>query len=446
MKIPTCSGGRWLAAVLLLGLGVMVSAGTGDRNTPHPKAMTLDDFAARYQEYSFLRGEPGDLADHTKAGTMVFRRTRWELKEWPQSCETSSIMERDAMRLPEAERLKVMDRIDNHCQIWTVDLKRFPGAVAVKTLLKPTDLPHETFRELAYLGHDGSLAWYAYMPIYEWVMLQKKLEFKDGDDPLAAAIRGLQVEDRGSMTANSVEFILTDAGARALPYLKPLMDGPNFKRALRVLARIKDPAAETYLVELAQDSRAEIAKTACQCLKWHYYAAALPLYLKWLEADAGRGWVCDILNIMSDQPEKLRPYLPRILASPGSFREYRLAFEISRKLDKKEIPPRLLQIEQEIRKFGYRNGNTYDQAKVDALVTEMAAAEDAAAAAVIAADLAIAITKGDWRPANKAGLEVLSRLPGGQGTQLLEHLLAHCRDDDFKQRIERHRKTVVSRQ
>jgi hypothetical protein len=380
-----------------------------------------------------------NLAPRVMAHTVVFRHTRWELKSMPQSATMSSQMERDAMELPPEERLKVMNRIDDHVQFWVVELKQSPRMIGgIKALLKPLALPHESYRELVCLGQDGSLVWYGYLPIYEWVVLQEKLGLREGDDPLAAAIRGLGVEDRGSMTANSVSEILARAGVRSLPYLKPLIDGTNFWRGVSVLSTVKEPEAEAYLVELAQGPRAEVARVVRHYLEYRYCAAALPLYLKWLDADAGRGEVYPLLVTLAERhPEKLRPWLARIMDAPSTFREYRLAFEISRKLDNSGLPPGLLRLEQDIRKFGYRSGTNYNQAKIDALADELARAGDVAAAAVIAVDLAVAVTKGDWTPVNRAGWNVLNRLPGGQGMRLLEHLQTACRDSNFKESLRR---------
>src|SRR5947209_1146729 len=54
------------------------------------------------------------LADGIFAKTIVFRHTEWQLKNMPQSALLSSKMESEALALPEGERLKIMDRLDDY--------------------------------------------------------------------------------------------------------------------------------------------------------------------------------------------------------------------------------------------------------------------------------------------------------------------------------------------
>ena len=68
-------------------------------------------------------------------------------------------------------------------------------------------------------------------------------------------------------------------------------------------------------------------------------------------------------------------------------------------------------------------------------------AEDVDAAACIGVSLALATTKGDWGPANQAGLAVLRGLPDGRGRQMARTLYDSCDDAWVRERLSK----VVSR-
>ena len=52
------------------------------------------------------------------ARSAILWQTTWQLKAVPQAADLSMRMEADAMKLPEAERLKSMNRFDDHIQVW----------------------------------------------------------------------------------------------------------------------------------------------------------------------------------------------------------------------------------------------------------------------------------------------------------------------------------------
>lgn len=368
---------------------------------------------------------------------VVLREVRWELKNVPQGVTASMQMEHNTLLLSEEERLKVMNRIANHTQMWFVRLADSPSVGAeLKSVFQPKNLPHEAYRELAFLGKADGYAWFGYQPIYQWIYLQKQLGLKHGDDPLAAAVRGLAIEDRGNITANSADAILADAGAAAVPYLEPVLSSTNVYRGLLALSRIPGKEATVVLLRCLASTNRKIADDARRLVEFYPRPELEETYFKWLDQDAGQKYVLDLLRACAKvNKPRLTPLLPRVLAAPKSVHEYRLAFELSRSLAGKDIPPSLLQLEEAIKRYGYRSGPNFDQQKVDAAAAELSHAEDVDAAACIGLSLALATTKGNWRAANLAGIAILKNLPSQRGTKLAKLLSDNCDDDWLRKRL-----------
>lgn len=413
--------------ILLLALG---SA------RPAPAIPDLSDLLDRVREslprQEILRGPaPVTWPGGVQGETVVFRQTTWELKDPPQSAAVSGRMQTEAMNLPQSERLKRMNRIEDHMQMWFVSLTRYPQAGAgLKARLQPLSLTNRFFRETAFLGQKDGWACYAYMPIYHWIYLQKKLELQGGDDPIPAAARGLTIHDQGGMTANSMEWILAKAGLRALPHLERVVQTTNYSRALRVLGLIPGKESTRLLEKYCSSPNPNIAKAARNSLIYYPHPEAGELYFHWLNEDAGNVPVYRLLMTCAEVNEaRLGSFLPRILARPRSRQEFRHAFELSRTLEGQPIPKALLQAEKDIKTYGYKSGENYAPEKVDAAAAILAQSEDIEAAAQIAVTLACATTKGDWTPANLAGLAVLKQLPGNRGVETARLLYLHCDDD-----------------
>jgi hypothetical protein len=377
------------------------------------------------------------LSDGTSAEMVLFCQTTWVLKNEPQSVVLGQEMQRKAMALPERERLTLMDRFDDYSQLWYLPLDKYPQADARrKKVLSPTQRSHRYFRELAFLGTDHAHAWYAYMPLYQWTQLQKQLRLRGGDDRLAAAVRGMSIDDLGNMTRGSAQEILTSAGSKAIPFIHQILASTNFSLGLQALGPMKDKSATALLLESARSENKPVAEAARYVLETSPRAEAEPLYLKWLEEDAGRKPVFQLLSASAKiNPRKLAPYLPRILESPKSIHEFRQAFELSRSLAGKPMPASLLHLEAQIKQFGYASSTNYDQARVDNAVREILKTTDIEAAGIIGIGLAVAVTKGDWVPANKAGVAILRALPNGWGRTMARRVANSIPDEWIKETL-----------
>ncbi|MCY3018451.1 MAG: hypothetical protein NTW87_05395 [Planctomycetota bacterium] len=378
------------------------------------------------------------------AWTVLFRDTSWHLKDEPQSADVGAELAREAMRLPEEERLKKMDRFDDHIQFWLVPADA-PTAAALKDKLPFTEQPNQWHREIVCLGERQGFTFYACAPIYNWIRIQTELTLKNGDDPIQGAIRALGVEDKGRCTANSCGPILVEAGMAALPAIKTAVADKHPQRAQLVglLCYFKADAARSQLLAYASSADETVAEAARRGLLWVPKKDAEKLYVQWLDEGAGKKNVRKELRACGAVDAKdAAPILPRVLAAPTDVHEYRSALELSRKLaGKPPIGAALLEAEQRI--CGLRG---HDQGKPSDAVAEILRSDDKEAVAAIGLSLALFSTKADCRPVNEAGVSILRALPDGAGLKLVRRLrssMARDGHDDELARLEDALKTVV---
>lgn len=426
---------RQLAAFILAGAAVSAAFGeespTIRKDEAFKQGVTRIAQALRYADALRVsqitwNGQP--------ASSAILCRTTWEAKLVPQSAEASSRAEAAYMQMPEAERLKHMNRIDDHIQIWGVaePTKAKPGD---KAGLVSADVPHRHHRELFYLGRDNNFAWYGFMPIYDFAQVERQLSLK-GDDVLPALVRGVAVEDLDSYAAtSSCETFLCREGARALPVIdKAIADrSPQWARLVGAMRGSRDETVTRWLFGLSDSTDADVAAAARRALLSWPREEASPLYAKWLAEGAGQRDVTRELEVCRQMKvAQAASSLPKVLAGPASAKEYRMALEMSHEFaGKPAMPADALAAEQQIYKFGYGSGSGFDQRKVDEAVDSLltvAAAEDAAA---IGMSLAVATTKGDFSAVRRAGVHVLCRVPDGEGKRLAR-LLARTNRVDWQ--------------
>jgi len=401
--------------------------------------------------------EPAEtvFSNGTRALTVVFTTERWALKGQfvHQSSEMSAKETQEAMRLPETERLNRMDHIVSHIQVWAVPLE--PGVRAgadLKAALPPNPLPHEDYQEPAFLGNGHGYAWYMYAPIYRWMDVQRRLRLSDGDDPLAAAARGMTVIDKKMRTRDSCIYILASAGARALPYAeKAVAERQPWRGEIVGAFRIcTDPQVSAWLVELAGSADADVAKAAKYALISTPRREAAALYLVWLEEALGRKDQydsykrCQLVEACKAFPAPgLDAVLRRAAQSPCGLWDYLGAFYALREVAGPPIPKELEEAKREIDRqkenaarhtyerspqgnwISRHVGEPYDQKKVNAAVTAILASPDHDAAAALGLELAMYSAKVSTElllNMRRAGLAILRGLPDGKGRRLVSHL------------------------
>jgi beta-lactamase regulating signal transducer with metallopeptidase domain/HEAT repeat protein len=412
-------------------------AATSALTTPEAALALLKDF--RWGEPVTPVAEV-TLPGGVKAYTAVLRETSWEPNSMSQQ-QGLSAAGSNPEALPEAERLKTMRRSDDHVQVWLVPIsagQAGPGD-ALKAALKPTALPHRFHREPAYMGTGRGYAWYAYTPIYSWVDVQKRLPLEGGEDPMAALVRGIGIEDEGSCTRNSCEQRLGMAGAMAIPYIdKSLAADPRLGGSMaRALGESKDPQVTPWLIRQAESVDAATARAAKTALVWRPRPEAAAAYVRWLEEDLARTSAADwnlggarLLGacraVKAPGYEKL---LPRLLAAPRSLGEYREALVASRDLAGRPVPQAMLDAETQILTCGNAMGGEFDPAKVDAAVKVLLAGDPDVAAA-FALGLALREDmKSQVQAVRNGGLTILKALPDGKGLRLATLILQTGKDE-----------------
>jgi hypothetical protein len=367
--------------------------------------------------------------------TAILTRTRWELKSMPQAAAASAEMDSDAMKLPEAQRLKVMNRWDDHIQLWSI-ADVLPKGTIPQSCLTAADVPNRWHREWFFLGRAGDMAWYGYMTIYDFVSLEQKLGLQ-GDDIVAALIRGLVIEDLGHATMNSCDVLLAQAGPKALDAIDKAIAQrlPQRAQAVRAMAGSADPQVTRWLMTqwLAPDG--EAGQAAKLALLAQPREPAKDLYVQWLAEGAGKRQVpYELQDCRRLKLAAAKDSVAKVLAAPASASDYRNAFEFSRELaGQPPMPPAIAAAERDVISLGAADDHAGNRQKIDQAVQVILGAGDPQAAAAAGLSLALFHIKGSTQEVRHAGVQVLATLPDGAGFRLVK-LLAATNQESWQDR------------
>jgi len=442
----------WLPMILVLGLVPVVGCppASPDPQTPRRRSggdpsagATLSEVNRVYRMATLLRaktlGKPRQvtLQGGQKVWTVLLQQTRWTLKHMVQSAMLSLKRRTQYMKLPEAERKKHMRRIDNHVQLWWVDRSGAGAPAGLKRSLAPTTGSHVLHREVAFLGTDDRVAWFAYAPIPVWLKLQRSQKLQGGDARIPALIRGITVKDPNEATALGCYYLLAKVGLKAKDAVEKLIrtKHPARVRAVFALGRERGPEVLAWLLKVVKSTDPKVAFQARRRLLYPPRKEATALYLKWLDQGAGKRSVwremraCAMLEVKG-----AAPLLPRVMARPHNLAEYRQAFVLGRKLAGKPIDEALLKIKQRIIGAGRATGSQKpDRDVLKYGVSRLAKAKDRQAAAHIGLDLALLTSKGNVDATRRAGVTILRRIRGRRGRALVRRLVKTCQDAGDRQ-------------
>jgi hypothetical protein len=425
--------GRYIIRLSFVILAGILAAGCGEARSDEQQsvfeqqvrkiAKLLDYRDGTRIEMVTVNGKPAHSA--------VLRRTSWQLKGVSQIKDLDWEKKfADAMKLSEAERLKRMNRDDDHIELWAVAkaLSNDKGG------LVPADVSHRYHRELFYLGEYKGFAWYGFMTIYDFVEVEQKLALK-GEDILSTLIRGATIEDSGSCTRNSCESRLGMLGVGAIKAVdKAIADRlPQRSRLVKAMVIARNEAVTLWLVELANSADAVVGEAARWTLLASPRKEAAHLYLRWLAEGTGKRevyrelWACRELKLTVDPAS-----LARVLAAPASVIEYRLGLGMSHEFaGLPAVPATLLAAEKEILQSSYHGRPEVEQmAIIERAVHTLLAAGDPEDAAAIGMSLAVYTSKGGPGNMRVAGIRILRGLPGGEGKRLAR-LLAKTNRQEF---------------
>ena len=400
-----------------------------------------------YRMASLLRakslGKPSQVAlpGGGSAWTVQLQQTRWVLKRMDQSAVTSLKRRTEYLKLTEDERKKHMRRIDNHLQLWWVDKAKIgaKAAAGLKRSLKSTAGPHVLHREVAFLGMDDRVAWYAYAPIPVWLKLQRSQSLRGGEPRVPALIRGLTIKDPHEATALGCYYLLAKVGLKAKAAVEKLIleKHPARERAVFALGRERGKDVLAWLMKVVKSPDPKVAFQARRRILYPPRSGASALYLQWLAVGAGKRSVWRELRACAMLESKgAAPILPKVLARPHNLSEYRRAFVLGRKLAGKPLPATLLKIKQRIIQAGFASGSRKpDRDKLSYAVGRLARSKDRQAAAMIGLDLALFASKGDYTAVRWAGVQVLRKIRGRRGRKLVRRLSKACQDSGDRQAL-----------
>jgi hypothetical protein len=367
----------------------------------------------------------------------VLTRTTWSLKNPSQSADANSAAKIAAMKLPESERLKTMNRFDDCVQIWAVPQQGKPSDW--KKLLTPAAEKHRAHRETFFLGTSNGRAWYGFMPIYDFAMLEQKLAL-GGEDVLPPLIRGLAIDEDQQVQKYAPDgcmWLLSREADRAIPAIdKAIADRlPQRSDAIMAMLYIPRPGDKKvtqWLISLLASKDVAVAESARFTLLASPRKEAADLYVKWLAERAGKRTANNELIACQElMLKEAGPSLKKILAAPASLSDYGFALEMTREFaGKRATTEAMTAALSEIERIARADLPDADQKKaIDEAVTAVLAAGDNQFAA--SAGLALA-TCFQGRRAEKAsavryraGMEIVKRVPDGEGKRLARLIAQH---------------------
>jgi hypothetical protein len=288
------------------------------------------------------------------------------------------------------------------------------------------------------LGTGCGYVWLAKCPIDEQDVARRGLGLAGGDDPLRLLTDGLFVNDKGSMTRNSVMPLFAAYGDRALPYLERAIAqsaDTDVWAPVCVLGQIRGERSTQVLLDLFESPNETLREAAAGALtrdplsesgKRAYFEI---LRQQWCPGPAAAacvqyGW-CDAL-----------PILEEVIAHPTTHYAFRSALEARRRLLGEQVPEDLLAAEATLRRLV--SGMPTTRPTLDESNAARAAileSPDVEYAIVVAIDLALYGSKGG-APVNAAGRELLRALPLVPARQRLEALVAGSQDDSDRRQME----------
>ena len=95
------------------------------------------------------------------------------------------------------------------------------------------------------------------------------------------------------------------------------------------------------------------------------------------------------------------------------------------------IPKAMLDAERDIVTFGYASGSKLDLGKVKQAEKVILGDPDIDSTAAVALTLAVTFFKGDTRPIQDAGIDILRQLPDDRGKRLVALLAKTCQADTY---------------
>ena len=272
------------------------------------------------------------------------------------------------------------------------------------------------------LGEGHGYMWYTRGMLLNQHAVRRHFRLTGGDDPLQVLVDGLLVEDPGTMTANSVPYLIAPSGDKALPYIEDAIkraDDPS--KAIACLTPIHTEKSTELLLRLFHSGQQKLRHPAMYALIHEpFREPAKDAYFEILQerrylprmhrACVQFGWQ-DALPIFREIADK-----------PHSVQEYRYAVHARRELEGNPISKELLDAEDTMRSTIRRDRNAELDKQIAAARRLLIESDDTEAANLTALMLTVFTTKGDGDPVRAAGIEILHARPQATTTAFLKSL------------------------
>jgi HEAT repeat protein len=187
------------------------------------------------------------------------------------------------------------------------------------------------------------------------------------EDEYEKLIQNLGVDDKGNHTCNTASALLITRKDEAVPYLDSALSSPNKKirtRAVNVLGSINTKKSRAVLIraypKLDEDLRGYIA----YILAFWPNKDAEAVYIRALsQKNPWHYQVCIIRAMGEVKSREALPNLREIIAKPNGWDEYYTALCSVRKIKGKELPPKLSEALELLKKAKYNASVNKEQLK-----------------------------------------------------------------------------------
>jgi hypothetical protein len=331
---------------------------------------------------------------------------------------------------------------------------------ALSQLITPMPARNVWHRPVVFLGRDALGDWYAQASPMVWIPIQETFALQGGEDPMKAALLGLDDNDCGSTRRWSLSYVVR-AEKKALAGADRLIESkhPGRIRMLHLIKAVPSREVTTWLMRHAASSDKDVARKAAETLIHYPRPEAMAFYLRRMKQQTGTAdltWFFRAFNEL--KTNKADRAARRVLDRPFSLHEYRLALEYLRRFaassSKKTRAEQKALSQAGVRVFDaicYRNSDS--RQKIKSGIERLARTADVDYAVVLALDLALVrsfrhaenpkscratrlfsgfggfhpkINRLPYGKLDWVGMKILRRLPRKRVLEIVEHLAKTC--------------------
>jgi hypothetical protein len=273
----------------------------------------------------------------------------------------------------------------------------------------------EHFTKPVYMGTGLNFKWFINTTLYHQEDLRKKLSLKDGDDRIQLLTDGLFVKDKGTWTANSIEYLVAAFGNEAVEYIKKAVAANKDKDpwyAILALHWIQTEQSTELLKSYYNSKEIQNSDAAAYSLIHEpLRASAKQEYMKML---AKQKYINEIGNACLKFGWKdAIPIFEKICSEPIYWRNYYSSFIFKRHLEGRPVSEEVIKARSNIENYDF-SMNKINLDSINSAKQVILESSDKEASAVIAFDFVNFKTKANDRTnkyINTIGWEILKQLP-----------------------------------